>query len=484
MRNEDLVCLIAREIVRTIKNREISAREVIEASLSRIEEKDREINAFIAIDQEGALRQAESIDRRIRAGEDVGPLAGVPIGIKDGICTEGLRTTAASRILGSFTPPYDATVIQKLRASGAIIVGKTNMDEFGMGSSTENSAFEVTRNPHDVTRVAGGSSGGSASALAAGEVPLALGEDTGGSIRQPASFCGVVGMKPTYGRVSRYGIIAYASSLDQVGPMARNVQDTALLLRVIAGYDPNDSTSAPVEVPDYVSECVRAMTGIRIGLPREYFTEGVDREVQEAVMRCATILEEEGAEIVEVSLPHAEYGIAAYYIVATAEASANLARYDGVKYGYRSAHVHDLFEMYSRTRGEGFGREVKRRIMLGTYALSAGYYDAYYVKAQKVRTLIKRDFEEALKTCDVLLTPVTPTPAFRIGEKIDDPLQMYLADIYTISANLAGVPGLSVPCGWSSLRLPIGAQVMGRPFEESLVFRVGYAIEQKMQHAK
>lgn len=450
-------------------------------ALDRIRERDREVNAFTTVDETIALQQADAIDLRLKQGDQIGPLAGVPIGIKDAICTEGLRTTASSLILQSFVPPYDATVVRLLRRAGAVVVGKTNMDEFGMGSSTENSAFGVTRNPSDLTRVPGGSSGGSAAAIAAGEVPVTLGEDTGGSIRQPASFCGVVGLKPTYGRVSRYGIIAYASSLDQVGPMAGDVLDAARLLTVIARHDPLDSTSAPVEAPDYEEECLRGVRGLVVGLPREYFAVGLDHEVREAVLRCSRLLEDQGAQIEEVSLPHVEFAVATYYIIATAEASANLARYDGVKYGWRADNPADLFDMYCRTRSGGFGAEVKRRIMLGTYALSSGYYDAYYLKAQKARTLIRGDFEQAFGRCDLLLTPVAPTPAFRIGEKVDDPLQMYLSDIYTISANLAGLPGISVPCGRSSIGLPIGAQLMGRPFEESMLFRAAYSIEQGRQ---
>ena len=473
--------LSAWDLRERIRSREISSREVSETVLARIEEIDGEINAFITVTADKALRQADEVDRRIASGEEVGPLSGVPIAIKDIICTRGIRTTCGSRILEPFVPPYDATSVERLRAADAIFVGKTNMDEFGMGSSTENSHFGPARNPRDPDRVPGGSSGGSASAVAAEETVLALGSDTGGSIRQPAAFCGIVGLKPTYGRVSRFGLVAYASSLDQIGPLAGDVRDTALLLGVIAGPDRQDSTSAAVPVPDYLSELESGVEGMRIGLPKEYFGEGLDPEVKDAVLRAAGALEDAGGKLHEVSLPHTEYAIAAYYIIATAEASANLARYDGVKYGFRAEDGDDLLDMYARTRSEGFGEEVKRRIMLGTYALSAGYYDAYYLKAQRVRTLIKRDFERAFETCDLLITPVAPTPAFRIGEKIEDPLQLYLSDIYTVSANLAGVPGLSVPGRLSSGGLPIGVQILGPPFEEGRVLRAGYAVEQAAQ---
>lgn len=433
------------------------------------------MHAYISLDEEGALRKAEEVDARVARGEEVGVLAGVPVAVKDNICIKGMRTTCASKILENFVSPYDATVVEKLKAADAVFLGKTNLDEFAMGSSTENSYFGPTRNPHDPERVPGGSSGGSAAALAAGEAVLALGSDTGGSIRQPASFCGVVGLKPTYGRVSRYGLVAFASSLDQIGPMAKNVKDTALLLNVISGYDPRDSTSAPVEVPDFTKALDEGIEGIRIGLPREYFAEGLEDEVREKVLEAVDILKGEGAEVVEVSLPHTKYAIATYYIVAPAEASSNLARYDGVKYGFR-AEGRDLYEMYCNTRSQGFGEEVKRRIMLGTYTLSAGYYEAYYLKALKVRTLIKQDFEEAFETCDLLATPTSPTVAFRLGEKVADPLTMYLSDVYTVSVNLAGLPGISVPCG-SSDGLPVGLQLIGRPFDEGTILRAAYVVE-------
>ena len=437
------------------------------------------MHAYISLDEEGALRKAEEVDARVARGEEVGVLAGVPVAVKDNICIKGMRTTCASKILENFVSPYDATVVEKLKAADAVFLGKTNLDEFAMGSSTENSYFGPTRNPHDPERVPGGSSGGSAAALAAGEAVLALGSDTGGSIRQPASFCGVVGLKPTYGRVSRYGLVAFASSLDQIGPMAKNVKDTALLLNVISGYDPRDSTSAPVEVPDFTKALDEGIEGIRIGLPREYFAEGLEDEVREKVLEAVDILEGEGAEVVEVSLPHTKYAIATYYIVAPAEASSNLARYDGVKYGFR-AEGRDLYEMYCNTRSQGFGEEVKRRIMLGTYTLSAGYYEAYYLKALKVRTLIKQDFEEAFETCDLLATPTSPTVAFRLGEKVADPLTMYLSDVYTVSVNLAGLPGISVPCG-SSDGLPVGLQLIGRPFDEETLLRVAHVVERSLK---
>ena len=474
--------LSAWDLRERIRNHEVTSRAAAEAVLSRIEEIDGEINAFITVTAEEALRQADEVDHRIESGEEVGPLSGVPIAIKDLICTRGIRTTCGSGILEPFVPPYDATVVERLRSADAIFVGKTNMDEFAMGSSTENSHFSPTRNPRDLERVPGGSSGGSASAVAAEETILALGSDTGGSIRQPASFCGIVGLKPTYGRVSRFGLVAYASSLDQIGPMTKDVRDAALLLGIIAGPDRRDSTCADVPVPDdYPATLDRGVEGMRIGLPREYFEGGLDEEVKEAVLCAADELENAGAERIDISLPHTEYAIAAYYIIATAEASANLARYDGVKYGFRAEGASDLLDMYAKTRSQGFGEEVKRRIMLGTYALSAGYYDAYYLKAQRVRTLIKRDFERAFEICDLLLTPVAPTPAFRIGEKIEDPLQLYLSDIYTVSANLAGIPGLSVPCGASSDGLPIGVQILGGPFDEERVLRAGYVIERSLK---
>ncbi len=460
-----------------LATKEISCVELTQALLERIHATDASLHSFITITDEIALRHAQDADARRSRGE-TGPLLGVPVGIKDIILTQGIRTTAGSKILGNFIAPYDATVTRKLLEAGAVCVGKLNCDEFAMGSSTENSAYQVTRNPWDLERVPGGSSGGSASAIAAQQCLGTLGTDTGGSIRQPAACCGVVGIKPTYGRVSRYGVIAYASSLDQVGPMAKTVTGCAHMLRAIAGHDPRDSTSVNRPVPDYVAHLDGSVQGLRIGIPREYFVEGMDPEVEQAVRAAVRVLEQLGAHVAPVSLPHTEHAIPAYYLIATAEASSNLARYDGIKYGLREAESAGLLTMYRRTRAAGFGTEVKRRIMLGTYALSAGYYDAYYLKAQKVRTLIRRDFEQVFATQDVIVTPTAPTTAFRIGEKTADPLQMYLSDIFTISINLAGLPGLSLPCGFDRAGLPIGLQIVGRPFEEERVFHTAYAYEQ------
>jgi len=473
----DLSRLTARDLRERIVSGELRSLEVVESIFRKIDEVEGKVNSYITLTREEALRRAAEVDERASKGDDLGPLAGVPTAVKDVLCTRGVRTTCGSRMLENFIPPYDATVVRRLKKADAIIVGKANMDEFAMGSSTETSHFGASRNPYDLSRVPGGSSGGSASALAAGEALLAIGSDTGGSIRQPASFCGIVGLKPTYGRVSRFGLVAYASSLDQVGPMALDVRDCALLLKVIAGYDPRDSTSVRADVPDYLSSLDGGVDGLRIGLPKEYFSEGLDGEVRDAIMGSVEALSSEGAEVVELSLPHTKYAISTYYLVACAEASSNLARYDGVKYGFRAEGAKDLADMYELTRSRGFGDEVKGRIMLGTYALSAGYYDAYYLKAQKVRTLIKGDFESAFERCDVIITPVSPTPAFGIGEKIDDPLLMYLSDIYTISANLAGIPGISVPCGRSSDGLPIGLQILGKPFDEPTILRVAGAVE-------
>ncbi len=457
---------------------EVSSREVTEAFLERIEEVETRVRAFVTVDAEGALAAADAADARLRSGDRPSPLTGVPIAIKDNICTKGLKTTCSSRILEGYIPPYDATVVKALRRAGAVIIGKANLDEFAMGSSVENSAFYPTHNPWDLDRVPGGSSGGSAAAVAAGEAPCALGSDTGGSVRQPASLCGVVGLKPTYGRVSRFGLVAFASSLDQIGPITRDVRDAALLMDVIAGHDPLDATSADVEVPEYTASLEGGVRGLRIGVPREYFGSGLEPGVEEAVRKALDVLADLGAEVEECSLPHTEYALSAYYIIAPAEASSNLARYDGVRYGYRAAGAEDLLGMYGRTRREGFGEEVKRRIMLGTYALSAGYYDAYYLKAQQVRTLVRRDFEAAFERFDLLAAPTSPTVAFGIGQKIDDPLQMYLSDVCTVPVNLAGVPALSVPCGLSD-GLPVGLQLMGRPLDEATLLRVAYAYEQE-----
>lgn len=456
--------------------REVSSREATQAALGRIEALDPHIGAFLTVDPEGALRMADEADRRLAAGER-GPLLGVPVALKDNLCTEGLRTTCASRILESFVPPYDATVVARLRRAGAVLVGKTNLDEFAMGSSTEHSGFRPTRNPWNPALIPGGSSGGSAAAVAAGLVPGALGSDTGGSIRQPASHCGVVGLKPTYGRVSRFGLVAFASSLDQIGPLARTVADAAALLQVIAGHDPLDATSADEAVPVYRTTPRGSLRGIRVGVPREYFVEGIDAEVERAVRRAIDQAAQLGAEVTEVTLPHTPSAISVYYLIATAEASSNLARYDGVHYGRRAAGTQNIVELFSRSRREGFGDEVKRRIMLGTYALSAGYYDAYYLRALRVRTLIKKDFDEAFRRVDLIATPVAPTAAFRLGEKMDDPLQMYLSDIFTISCNLAGIPGLALPCGLTSDGRPIGVQLLSKPFTEDLLLGAAAELE-------
>lgn len=470
--------LSTTELVKKIKNKKISAEEITKSAYQRIGEDEDKIHSFVTLTSETALAQARDIDKKIKHGQPVGNLAGVPIAVKDNICLKGIRTTCGSKILENFISPYDATVVKKLRQADGIFIGKTNMDEFAMGSSTETSYFSPTRNPWDHACVPGGSSGGSAAAVASGKVPLAIGSDTGGSIRQPASFCGVVGLKPTYGRVSRFGLVAFASSLDQIGCFSRNVADTALLLNTIAGWDENDSTSVNTPVPDYTKALVNDVKNLKIGIPEEYFIEGIDKEVEKSVRDAIDLLKNLGAETVEISLPHTEYAVACYYILAPSEASANLARYDGVKYGYRTEKSQDLLEEYEKTRQEGFGPEVKRRIMLGTYALSAGYYDAYYLKAQKIRRLIKEDFDRAFKKVDVIITPVSPTPAFKLGEKLNDPLKMYLSDIFTISANLAGLPGISLPSGLSKQGLPIGLQILAGPFEEEKILQVAYTYEQ------
>jgi len=462
-----------------VEERKTTAVELAAAFYSKIEREDPPIGAYLTLSKERALAQAERMDRRVEQGNALPPLGGVPVGIKDVLVTSGVRTTAGSKILGRYIPPYDSTAVARMEAAGAVILGKLNCDEFAMGSSNENSAFYPVHNPHDLSRVPGGSSGGSAAAVAAGMAVAALGSDTGGSIRQPASFCGVVGLMPTYGRVSRYGLIAFASSLDHVGPLTRSVNDAALVLRTIAGRDPMDPTSADVPVPDYVAELEKPVKGLRLGIAREYFGEGLEPEVRAAVEAAIEKLAGLGCEIVKVSLPHTEYAIPTYYMVATAEASSNLARFDGVRYGLRAKDARTLSEMYRRTRDLGFGSEVKRRIMLGTYALSAGYYDAYYLKAQKVRTLVTRDFEQAFGKVDAILTPTSPTAAFRLGEKVDDPLAMYLADIYTVTADLAGIPGISVPCGETRQKLPIGLQILGKHFDEATVLRVAHAYEQE-----
>ena len=470
----------AHELITRLQQREITARELVQATLDRIDAVDGQINAFISIDAEGALTHADEIDHRRAKNEPLGPIAGIPIALKDVLCVRGGRTTCGSKILEHYIAPYDATAVAQLRAADAIIIGKTNMDEFAMGSSCENSYFGPTLNPRDPERVPGGSSGGSAAAIAADETILALGTDTGGSVRQPAGYCGVVGLKPTYGRVSRYGLVAYASSLDQIGPISKDVEDTALLLQAIAGHDPRDSTSIDVPVPDYLAGLKDGIKGLKVGLAQEHFPAGLDAEVATAAQSAAATLADAGAELVDVQLPvagHPEYCIGTYYLIAMGEASANLTRYDGVKYGHRAEGDLNLQEMYLRTRSEGFGEEVKRRIMLGTYALSAGYYDAYYRKAQQVRTLIRQDFEKAFTTCDILLSPVAPTTAFRLGEQTDDPLQMYLNDIYTASVNLAGIPGISVPYANGADGLPIGIQLLAPPLEEAKLLRMAYTLE-------
>ncbi len=459
---------------------EISPVELTKAVLGRIEAVEDKIRAYVSVTGDSALAKAKEAEGISSKGKT---LLGIPIAIKDNICTENVRTTCSSKILDNFIPPYESTVTTALKSHGYILAGKTNLDEFAMGSSTENSAFGPTRNPWDITRVPGGSSGGSAAAVASDMCIAALGSDTGGSIRQPAAFCGVVGLKPTYGRVSRYGLVAFASSLDQIGPITKNVRDSAILMNIISGHDPCDSTSANLPVPDFTSVLGRDIKGVKIGIPKEYFIEGIDGEIDASVRNAIKKLESLGAIPVEISLPHTDYAIAAYYILATSEASSNLARYDGVKYGLR-VEGKDLIDMYMKTRQQGFGAEVKRRIILGTYALSSGYYEAYYKKAQQVRTLIRRDFEKAFEIVDLIVTPTAPTPAFKIGEKIEDPLQMYLTDIFTISVNLAGVPGISIPCGFTTGGLPVGLQMIGRHFDEESVLKVAYAYEQDTEWHK
>ena len=461
-----------------LKKGETTSLAITESVLGRIKAVDDKVKAYLTVTGDVARAQAEAADKWIKAGDTSSPLLGIPIAIKDNMCTEGIKTTCASKILANFVPPYDATVVRKLKEAGMVLCGKPNMDEFAMGSSTENSGFFITKNPWDLERIPGGSSGGSAAAVAADECIGSLGSDTGGSIRQPASCCGVVGLKPTYGRVSRYGLVAFASSLDQIGPITKDVKDTALLMNVIAGHDPKDSTSADVSAPDFTKALKKDVKGLKIGMPKEYFIEGMDPEVEKAIRDAVKTLEGLGAKVVEVSLPHSDYAVATYYILATSEASSNLARYDGVKYGFRAQGSKDLLEMYMKSRSQGFGSEVKRRIMLGTYALSAGYYEAYYKKGQQARTLIKRDFDEAFKEVDVIATPTAPTAAFKIGEKSADPLQMYLSDIFTISVNLAGIPGMSLPCGFTKGNLPIGLQLLGRHFNEEAIIHAAYAYEQ------
>jgi aspartyl-tRNA(Asn)/glutamyl-tRNA(Gln) amidotransferase subunit A len=457
---------------------ETSPSDIIEDIFSRIEQVDPKIKAIVTAGKEKARKAATG------PAKPGGVLSGIPVLLKDNICVKDEETTCASRILKGFKSPYDATVTKKLEASGAILIGKANMDEFAFGSSCETSCYGATRNPWDISRIPGGSSGGAAAAVAADETIAALGSDTGGSIRQPAALCGVVGLKPTYGRVSRYGLIAFASSLDQIGPITKDVEDAALLLGAIAGYDEMDSTSVNLPVPDYAKLLTKDIKGLRIGVPKEYFIEGLDKEVEKTVRDAIALLRSLGAEVKDISLPHTEYAVGTYYIVATAEASSNLARFDGVQYGFRAENAEGMIDMYIKTRSRGFGDEAKRRILLGTYCLSTGYYDAYYLKAQKVRTKIREDFDKAFGACDCIITPTSPTPAFKIGEKTNDPLSMYLSDIYTIPANLAGLPAMSVPCGFSGSGLPIGMQILARPFDEETIFRAAYAFEQNTEHHK
>nr|WEZ29318.1 Asp-tRNA(Asn)/Glu-tRNA(Gln) amidotransferase subunit GatA [Bacillus subtilis] len=471
------------ELKQLIHKKEIKISDLVDESYKRIQAVDDKVQAFLALDEERARAYAKELDEAVDGRSEHGLLFGMPIGVKDNIVTKGLRTTCSSKILENFDPIYDATVVQRLQDAEAVTIGKLNMDEFAMGSSTENSAYKLTKNPWNLDTVPGGSSGGSAAAVAAGEVPFSLGSDTGGSIRQPASFCGVVGLKPTYGRVSRYGLVAFASSLDQIGPITHAVEDNAFLLQAISGVDKMDSTSANVDVPDFLSSLTGDIKGLKIAVPKEYLGEGVGKEARESVLAALKVLEGLGATWEEVSLPHSKYALATYYLLSSSEASANLARFDGIRYGYRTDNADNLIDLYKQTRAEGFGNEVKRRIMLGTFALSSGYYDAYYKKAQKVRTLIKKDFEDVFEKYDVIVGPTTPTPAFKIGENTKDPLTMYANDILTIPVNLAGVPGISVPCGLAD-GLPLGLQIIGKHFDESTVYRVAHAFEQATDHHK
>ncbi|HYH64495.1 MAG TPA: Asp-tRNA(Asn)/Glu-tRNA(Gln) amidotransferase subunit GatA [Urbifossiella sp.] len=472
-----LVEKTAAELLAVQAAKQASAAEIADAFLAAVRDREPKLHAFMTVDEADVRKQAAAIDAKRAAGQPLGKLAGVPVAVKDVLCTKGMRTTCSSKILDNFVPPYDAHVVERLRAEDAVILGKTNMDEFAMGSSTENSAYGTSRNPWDVSRIPGGSSGGSAAAVAGCQAPLSLGTDTGGSIRQPAALCGIVGIKPTYGRVSRYGLIAFASSLDQVGPFTHDVADCALMMEVVSGHDGRDSTSIDVPVPAYTQTLNDPIAGLRIGVPKEFFGEGLDAEVEGAVRAALKEYEARGAKLVDVSLPHSPYALAAYYIVAPAEASSNLARFDGMHYGHRTKDKADLIATYSKSRGEGFGPEVQRRIMIGTYVLSSGYKDAYYVKALKVRRLVKKDYDEAFEKCDVVMGPTTPTAAFKAGEKSGDPLAMYLSDVYTVSCNLAGIPGVSIPCGFTSGGLPIGLQLLCPPFEEERLLRAARMYE-------
>ncbi|MEK6759971.1 MAG: Asp-tRNA(Asn)/Glu-tRNA(Gln) amidotransferase subunit GatA [Deltaproteobacteria bacterium] len=480
----DLTSLTIHELTEKLSAGEITSSELTAAYLKRIDAVEGSVNAYLTVTAEAAMEAAAEADKRFASGAKQGPLAGIPISVKDIFCTKGIRTTCGSKILGNFIPPYDATVVRRLKEAGAVIIGKNNMDEFAMGSSTENSAFKKTSNPWALDRVPGGSSGGSAAAVAASLSAASVGTDTGGSIRQPASCCGVVGLKPTYGRVSRFGMIAFASSLDQAGPFTKDVRDAAIMLGAIAGHDSLDSTSINAATPDYTAFLTKDIKGLKIGIPKEYFIDGIDADVASSIDSALKTLKGLGAELVPVSLPHTEYAVSVYYLVATAEASSNLARYDGVRFGLRADGAKNLLEMYKMTRDTGFGAEVKRRIMLGTYALSSGYYDAYYKKASQVRTLIKGDFDSAFDLCDVIATPTAPTAAFRLGEKLEDPLTMYLSDIFTISCNLAGLPGISVPCGFTGEGLPVGLQLLSRQMDEGAILKAAHAYEQATEWHK
>ncbi|MBK9293651.1 MAG: Asp-tRNA(Asn)/Glu-tRNA(Gln) amidotransferase subunit GatA [Oligoflexia bacterium] len=476
--------LSVKTIAEKIQNKELKAQEVVAESLNRAKKSQKDLNSFITICEAEALKKAEQIDKQVSGGKGVGPLCGVPVAVKDILLTKGIKTTAASKILGNFIPPYSSTVVEKLERAGAVIIGKTNLDEFAMGASNENSAFGVVKNPWDLTRVPGGSSGGSAAAVAAKITPASIGTDTGGSIREPANFCGIVGIKPTYGRVSRFGVVAFASSLDQVGPMADTVESAALMLEVISGKDEKDSTSANVAVEEFSKIKAKDVKGLRVGLPKEYFVDGIEADVKKSVEEAIKILKDAGAQVKEISLPMTKHGIAVYYLIAPCEASANLSRYDGIRFGYRSSDATSLEELYKRSRGEGFGAEPKRRIMLGTFALSSGYYDAYYKKACQVRRLIKEDFDKAFTQVDVIVTPVTTGPAFKIGDKSSDPLAMYLNDIFTLPPSLAGIPGISLNCGYTKQGLPIGVQLLSNHFEEAKLIQAGCVIEANQKEVK
>lgn len=478
----DIEKITVEEIRDGIKNKVFTSEEVVKAYFQRIKTVDGDINGYLTLCEESAIAEAKAVDERISKGETVGKLAGVPIAIKDNICTDGIKTTCASKMLEDFIPPYDATVIKKLKAENAVILGKTNMDEFAMGSSTENSAYKVTKNPHDLERVPGGSSGGSAAVVGANLAPVSLGSDTGGSIRQPAAFCGVVGLKPTYGLVSRFGLIAFGSSLDQIGPFSKNVRDCALTLDIIKGTDPLDNTSAKnLGDTDYLSEIESGVKGMKIGVPKEFFGEGLDAEISAAIKNSIEKFKALGAEVSEMSLPITKEGLSAYYIISSAEASSNLARFDGIRYGHRAEEYDDVYELMENSRNEGFGREVKRRIMLGTYALSSGYYDAYYKRALKLKKKIKQQFIKAFEEYDIILSPVSPVLPFKCGEKTNNPLEMYLEDIYTVNINLAGIPGISLPCGFSKSKLPIGIQILGPHFGEKQIFKAARALEKELQ---